>query len=314
MDNGDEPIAQWRWWVLVATGTIGALCLLTGLLIFSRSGGFEANVATPSNVPAKGSQDTNADALAPGEISGDRAPAAPNSPDALDGSLDSAPRPSPNPSPSASAAPAPTTAIGYYQRGEAAQGIGDLPTAIAAYREAILRDPKLDLARLNLAIALSQSDRPTEALAEFNQAARVLPDSPELYYHWGNAYGKADQPADAIAAYRRAIALNPTYADAHYNLGNTFAKAGDLPNAAAAYRAAISANPTLAEAHGNLGLVLLQQGDRPGARQALTQARDQLQRTNRRDRAREIQQLLQQLGPAPTDPPPGPETGEPSQP
>ncbi|GAB4351042.1 MAG: hypothetical protein Fur0042_19190 [Cyanophyceae cyanobacterium] len=304
MDNGDEPIAQWRWWVLAGTGAIGLLCLLTGLLIFSRSGGLDGDLATAPRVAANDGVNTNSNSNTNALATGDPAPNAPNG---LGDSLDTAPRQPPSSTPKTSEEPAPTTAIGYYQRGEAAQGSGDLPTAIAAYREAILRDPKLDLARLNLAIALTQSDRTTEALAEFNQAARVLPDSPELHYHWGNAYGKTNQPADAIAAYRRAIALNPTYADAHYNLGNTFAKAGDLPSAAAAYRAAISANPALAEAHGNLGLVLLQQGDRAGARQALTQARDQFQRTDRHDRARDIQQLLQQLGPAPTDPSPSPQ-------
>jgi tetratricopeptide (TPR) repeat protein len=291
MDSGDEPIAQWRWWVLAGTGALGLLFLLTGLLIFGRSGGFEGERATPPSVPGNlPSNPPNASGSANGLAEGDRAAADPNTP--------AQPNTAPSPTPETETEALPTTALGYYQRGEAAQNSGDWPTAIAAYREAILRDPRLDRARLNLAIALSQSDRPAEALAEFEQAARVLPDSPDLHYHWGNAYSKTNKPADAIAAYRRAIALNPTYADAHYNLGNTLAKAGELDRAADAYRTALSTNPNLAEAHGNLGLVLLQQGDRAAARQALTQARDQFQRTNRRDRAQDIEQLLQQLDPA----------------
>lgn len=295
MDHEDGQIARWRWWVLAGTGALGLLFLGTGVALFARTGGFEEASAPPAAAPPTAPAAPREGATPEGgdqafqNLEAPRNLEAPGNPGNNPGDdlRESAPdRAAPTP---------PPTALGYYQQGEAAQNRGDLPTAIAAYREAILRDPKLDLARLNLAIALSQSDRAAEALAEFDQAARFLPDSADLHYHWGNAYGKADRPADAIAAYRRALLLNPTYADAHYNLGNTFAKAGELSSAADAYRAAISANPAFAEAHGNLGLILLQQGDRAAARQALTQARDQFQRTNRRDRAAAIQQTLGQL-------------------
>ena len=102
---------------------------------------------------------------------------------------------------------------------------GDLPGAVASYREAIRLKPDYAGSHTNLALALDNS---------------------------------GDRPG-AIAEYREAIRLKPA-AEAHYNLGNALRTSGDLPGAVASYREAIRLKPDYAEAHCNHGLALRQQG------------------------------------------------------
>jgi tetratricopeptide (TPR) repeat protein len=60
--------------------------------------------------------------------------------------------------------------------------------AIAAYRDAIARNPRLPDAHYNLAIALKDSKRFDEAIAEFEQAISLRPNYPEALNNLGNVY------------------------------------------------------------------------------------------------------------------------------
>lgn len=55
--------------------------------------------------------------------------------------------------------------------------------------------------------ALDRGDAAT-AIADLEQAARLLPESSEVQNHLGIAYETAGRRADALAAYRRAVALD----------------------------------------------------------------------------------------------------------
>jgi Flp pilus assembly protein TadD len=55
--------------------------------------------------------------------------------------------------------------------------------------------------------ALDRGDTP-RAVADLEEAARLLPDSSEIQNHLGIAYEAAGREPSALAAYRRAVALD----------------------------------------------------------------------------------------------------------
>ena len=55
--------------------------------------------------------------------------------------------------------------------------------------------------------ALDRGDAPA-AVADLEQAARLMPESSEVQNHLGIAYDAAGRDSDALAAWRRAVALD----------------------------------------------------------------------------------------------------------
>jgi tetratricopeptide (TPR) repeat protein len=115
------------------------------------------------------------------------------------------------------------------------------------------------LARNNLGSMLFDQGRTDEALAQYQEAARIA-DFEETLGNIGNVFLRQGRTDDAIVQYRAALRLNPAYMDAHYNLGNAFLDSGRLDEAAAQYREALRLDPAYSKAHCNLGNVLLRQG------------------------------------------------------
>ena len=63
-----------------------------------------------------------------------------------------------------------------------------------------------------------------EAIAEFEQAARLEPGLPDPHFHLGLAYEKTDRTSEAIAEYHEALRLNPALLEARYGLSAICAK------------------------------------------------------------------------------------------
>ncbi len=59
----------------------------------------------------------------------------------------------------------------------------------------------------------------SEAIADMQEAIRILPDIPYLYFNLGNLMCLSGQMVDAIDSYERAISLYPYMGDAYYNRG-----------------------------------------------------------------------------------------------
>ncbi len=126
-------------------------------------------------------------------------------------------------------------------------GQGNLKAAEQKYRAAILLNPKVAVAHVNLGLVLRAEHKHEEAASE----------------------------------YRTAIQLDPKDAAPHGNLGNVLRAEGKREEAASEYRAAIQLDPKNAEAHYNLGLLLVEQarGDttKPDAIRDLTEACENMQ-------------------------------------
>jgi tetratricopeptide (TPR) repeat protein len=98
--------------------------------------------------------------------------------------------------------------------------------AAAAYRKALVIDPDLVPAIVNLANIHYARDELIEAQALYERAIGLDPDCFEAHFNLGNIHHDLGRYQGALANYRNAVALNPGYPDAHFYLAVTLEKIG----------------------------------------------------------------------------------------
>src|SRR5215210_7504954 len=103
--------------------------------------------------------------------------------------------------------------------------------AASAYRKALIIDPDLVPAIVNLANIHYARDELIEAQALYERAINLEPDCFEAHFNLGNILHDLRRYQRALACYREAVALNPAYADAHFYLAVTLEKVGHSPEA-----------------------------------------------------------------------------------
>ena len=103
--------------------------------------------------------------------------------------------------------------------------------AAAAYRKALVIDPDLVPAIVNLANIHYSRDELIEAQALYERAIGLDLDCFEARFNLGNIHHDLGRYRDALVCYRAAVALNPTYPDAHFYLAVTLEKTGHSPEA-----------------------------------------------------------------------------------
>lgn len=103
--------------------------------------------------------------------------------------------------------------------------------AAAAYRKALVVDPDLVPAIVNLANIHYAHDELIEAQALYERAIGLDPDCFEAHFNLGNIHHDLGRYEDALVCYRDAVSLNPGYADAHFYLAVTLEKTGHSPEA-----------------------------------------------------------------------------------
>jgi tetratricopeptide (TPR) repeat protein len=106
-----------------------------------------------------------------------------------------------------------------------------LGMAATAYRKALVVDPDLVPALVNLANVHYASDELIEAQALYERAVGLDPECFEAHFNLGNIHHDLGRYEQALASYRDAVALNPGYADAHFYLAVTLEKTGRSPEA-----------------------------------------------------------------------------------
>jgi DNA-binding transcriptional MerR regulator len=103
--------------------------------------------------------------------------------------------------------------------------------AASSYRKALVVDPNLVPAIVNLANIHYAHDELIEAQALYERAINLDPDCFEAHFNLGNIHHDLGRYEDALVCYRDAVSLNPTYADAHFYLAVTLEKTGHSPEA-----------------------------------------------------------------------------------
>jgi tetratricopeptide (TPR) repeat protein len=102
----------------------------------------------------------------------------------------------------------------------------DVEGAASAYRRALLFDPRLVPALVNLANIYYERDELVEAEALYEKAIRIDADCFEAYFNIGNIHHDLARFAEAVTDYRDALAINPSYPEAHFYLAVTLEKLG----------------------------------------------------------------------------------------
>ena len=103
--------------------------------------------------------------------------------------------------------------------------------AAANYRKALIVDPDLVPAIVNLANIHYAHDEIIEAQALYERAIGLEQDCFEAHFNLGNILHDLGRYEGALACYRNAVTLNPAYADAHFYLAVTLEKTGHSPEA-----------------------------------------------------------------------------------
>jgi lipoprotein NlpI len=125
-----------------------------------------------------------------------------------------------------------------------------------AFTRALKLDPNLQLARINLGIALFNVPDLVGAQREAEKAASANPKSPQPHYILGLIAKSQNRTEDAIAAFQRVLKIDSRDTGANVNLGQLYAQQKKYAEAIAAFRIAITVEPYNMTALYNLGLAL----------------------------------------------------------
>ena len=151
-------------------------------------------------------------------------------------------------------------AVHFNNLGAAYMNQQQFARSLNLFRQAAALDPKLEIAKLNEAIALVNLQRygaaetllngllkknPANARAwytlgliyknqaasekslhTFEAAAKLVPDDPDVFYFIGLAYSELDQNEKAVAAFQHVLELNPYHASAEFGLARALQRLG----------------------------------------------------------------------------------------
>jgi tetratricopeptide (TPR) repeat protein len=170
-----------------------------------------------------------------------------------------------------SAPPSPTLEDAYKanNRGVALLEQVKFGDAAEAFRSALKADPSLDIAQINLAIALFNIPDASAAQREAQVAVQRAPKRPQAHYVLGLADKALNQGDDAMAAFRHVLELDPDDVGANINLGQLLLQQQKYDDAVAALRRAVAVESYNATAAYNLATALLRSGQRDAGQEEM---------------------------------------------
>ncbi|KAL8554463.1 hypothetical protein ACS0TY_002600 [Phlomoides rotata] len=173
----------------------------------------------------------------------------------------------------------PMYAEAYCNMGVIYKNRGDLESAIACYERCLTVSPNFEIAKNNMAIALTDLGTKVKLEGDTNQG--VVYYKKALYYNWhyadamynlGVAYGEMLKFDMAIVFYELALHFNPHCAEACNNLGVIYKDRDNLDKAVECYQMALSIKPNFSQSLNNLGVVYTVQGKMDAAASMLEKA------------------------------------------
>ena len=132
---------------------------------------------------------------------------------------------------------------------------------IGLWSDAAAKSPELMRAHTNLGVALWRAGRHEEALAAYDRALSIAPDSAELHYDRVFSLRALGRNQEAESELDLVLHLAPEHAGAHHLKGEEALRRGDLGTAIVHLRNALTANNRVAATHHLLGVALLARGE-----------------------------------------------------
>jgi tetratricopeptide (TPR) repeat protein len=149
----------------------------------------------------------------------------------------------------------PTNVDILYDRGRA-----HLLISKNSYEKMFKADPQSWRVHQVLAQADAESERHTDAIAEYKAAIKLAPRQPGLHEELGIEYRNAGQIEAADAQYRAELDIDPNNINARYKLGTLQLERARPEEAKKLIESALQQNPALPDAHYYLGRVQMQLG------------------------------------------------------
>ncbi|NCD71854.1 tetratricopeptide repeat protein [Mucilaginibacter agri] len=144
---------------------------------------------------------------------------------------------------------------------------GNYTEAINKFNEALKIEPENGYANYEMAFSYYALKKPDDAIGYLNKAIKT--DNAKLkvaaYSLLASIYDDNKQPQKAIDTYNEAIKINPDYPQIYYNLGIAYSRAGKYPEAEQAAIDAIKHNPKDPSSQRLYGLVTFHQNKRVNA-------------------------------------------------
>src|SRR6266404_937911 len=133
-------------------------------------------------------------------------------------------------------------AYAHFQLGYAYTGLQKSKEARGEYERAMLLDPKMPEAALNLGILLL-IEEPAAAVGPLQRAVELLPTQSGPRTLLGLAYEKSGDLKNAASAYEGALALDPKDIETSLHLGPLYLRQNRAAEAEAKFRAVLSSEP-----------------------------------------------------------------------
>jgi Flp pilus assembly protein TadD len=133
-------------------------------------------------------------------------------------------------------------AYAHFQLGYAYTALQKSKEARGEYERAMVLDPKMPEAALNLGILLL-NEEPAAAVAPLQRAVELLPTQSRPRALLGLAYEKSGDAKNAASAYEVALALDPKDTETSLHLGQLYLRQNRAADAEAKFRAALSSEP-----------------------------------------------------------------------
>jgi tetratricopeptide (TPR) repeat protein len=131
---------------------------------------------------------------------------------------------------------------------------------VSLFRRVVAVNGDSGFAHLRVGVALQESGRSVESMAEYRIALRLEPTRPETHLDLANLLADSGQTEEALAEYQAALRIDPEYEAAHYNFGLLLARLHRSGEAIAQYARVLREDPDFVAAHLNLVPLLANTG------------------------------------------------------
>ncbi|MDR1302148.1 MAG: tetratricopeptide repeat protein [Treponema sp.] len=121
-------------------------------------------------------------------------------------------------------------------------------------------------------IALTEANRPNEAISLFYKALIMEPENPLLWLNLGIAQQRTGDYEDALHSFQRAVYIEDTLADAWVSMGLIYYELERFDLSETCYHSALERNADVPKTWNNLGVLYFTEGSYEEARHCFEEA------------------------------------------